>query len=208
MTNPFVIPIIFQYLAIVISFCLTRIPYILLILKKKVKPNFSTWLLWGIIPLSSFLVSVLSGTPVLEILAVFMAGFASILIVIVALIKKQFYIESKWLEISCFILAITGLIVYFTTKNVLASQVLLALVDFIATLPMLFKIWFDKIDNEPLFVFVINLGYFIISLLTQTTFTIASSLFLVYLIMADILIVFSIIIKNYRLKNFNQSNSI
>jgi hypothetical protein len=200
MTNPIVLPIIFQYLASFLGFCFASISYLLLVWNKKVTPNLSTWLLWALAPMSSFLVSVLSGTSGLDILVVFMAGFGPALIVLAALIKKQFYLESRWLDILCFVLAIAGLIVYFTTRSVLTSQILLVSVDFIGCVPLLAKIWFSETENEPLNVFIIYTLVQSIGLLTQSTFSVGSSLFLGYLVLINILVSVSIIFKDFKLK--------
>lgn len=203
MTNPIVLPIIFQYIALILAFSFGNLQYMFLVFKKKATPNISTWIAWAIAPIISFAVSLLSGAVWTDLIVLFVAGFGPLLVVITALICKQYYLKSKLLDFVCLALAIAGLVFYYLTKDVLISQLILVVVDFTATFPMLYKIWFSKSDNEPLIPFAIYFATYTISLLTQPIFTISSTLFLGYLVLLTILIITSISIKNIKLKKFN-----
>ncbi|MEI6728366.1 MAG: hypothetical protein WCK98_01865 [bacterium] len=204
MTNPFAIPLIFQYLALFLAFSFGNLQYMFLVFKKKAIPNITTWVAWSLAPIISFIVSLLAGANWTNLIVLFVAGFGPLLVVITALICKQYYLKSKLLDLVCFVLAVIGLIFYFLTKDVLVAQLILVIVDFTATFPMLYKIWFSKSDNEPLIPFAIYFATYTISLLTQPIFTISSTLFLGYLVLLTILIISSISIKNLRLKKLNQ----
>jgi hypothetical protein len=95
------------------------------------------------------------------------------------------------------------LIFNYFTKDVLIAQLILVVVDFIAPFPMLYKIWFSSLDNEPLMPLVIYFAIYSIGLLTQPTFTVSSSLFLGYLVLLTVAIVASIAFKNFKLKENN-----
>jgi hypothetical protein len=201
MTNPFLIPLIFQYLALFLAFSFGNLQYMFLVFKKKATPNISTWIAWALAPIISLIVSVLSGADWTKLIVLFVAGFGPLLVVATALICKQFYLKSKLMDLVSFILAVIGLVFYYLTKDVLVSQLILVAVDFIATFPMLFKIWFSPIDNEPLAPFAIYFATYAISLLTQPIFTVNSTLFLGYLVLLTTTMVVSISIKNFRLKH-------
>lgn len=202
MQNPFVIPIIFQYIAIFLGFFAFKfVPYLILILKRKVKPNISTWLILGLAALSSFIVSLLSGVTIYSIVVVLVAGLGPLMIAIVAIVTNQFYFESRWLEIVCFTLCIIGLLFYFQTSNVFITQSILILVDIIACIPLLNKIWFSKNENEPLSIYAFYMIVLLVSLFTQKYFDYASSMYLIYILLMHIVIVASIILKDKKLSN-------
>jgi hypothetical protein len=77
---------------------------------------------------------------------------------------------------------------------------MLVIVDFTASFPMLYKIWYSTEENEPLTPFLIYFVTYVIGVLTQPIFTIASSMFLFYLILLTILVIVSIMIKKTKLK--------
>lgn len=204
MINPFLLPLVFQYFALIFAFSFGFLSYIFLIYKKKVSPNISTWVVWSLAPMISFFVSLLSGAVWSDLAVIFIAGFGPLLVVFTALIYKQYYLKSKILDLVCFILAVSGLILYYLTKDILLAQSILIVVDLVATFPMLSKIWFSADENEPIAPFIVYFVTYLISLFTQPVFTIASSMFLAYLVLQTAMIAVSIILKNIKLKAKNR----
>jgi hypothetical protein len=202
-SNPLVITIYFQYIASILGFCFGTLSYLPLVWKREVKPNLSTWLVWGLAPISSFVVSIFAGTVGWKIFVVFMAGFGPMSIAITAIIRKQFYLDSKLIDIVAFILAISGIIIYFNTKNILLAIIILIMVDVAGSLPMLFKIWFSESENEPIRPFPIFFVVYSVGLFTQNNFTISSSLFLIYLIFYTLTLIISIYFKTLKLNKQN-----
>jgi hypothetical protein len=172
---------------------------LILILKRKVKPNISTWLVLGLVALSSFIVSLLSGVTIYSIVVVLVAGLGPLMIAVVAVITKQFYFESALLESICFALCVIGLLIYLQTSNVIVTQSILILVDVIACIPLLTKIWFSKDENEPLSIYALYMIVLLVSLFTQEYFDYASSMYLIYILIMHIVIVVSISLKEKRI---------
>ena len=110
------------------------------ILGGKVKPNLVSWSIWTIAPLLAFFFQIKAGAG-LSSLPVFMAGFCPLLVIILAIVKRNSYWKLTALDIYCGALALIALLLYITTQNLSISILFAILSDGLAAVPTIVKTW-------------------------------------------------------------------
>jgi hypothetical protein len=149
------------------------------------KPNLVSWFVWMLAPFIGVFFQLKAGGGLVA-LPVFLAGFASLLVIIFSLWKKNAYWKITRLDIACGILSLIALIFYIFTHN-LGISILFAIVsDGLAFIPTFIKSWkFPETEtNSVYFADIFNniLGLLIIK---NWSFTIYS--FVIYLVLFNLI---------------------
>jgi hypothetical protein len=154
------------------------------------RPNLVSWFLWMLAPFIGVFFQLKAGAG-LSVLPVFMAGFGPLIVIIVSLWHNNAYWKISRLDIICGVLALLALLFYIFTHNLGVSIFFAILSDALAAIPTLIKSWkFPETETASVYlvgVFNNVLGLFVIK---NWTFPIYS--FGIYLILINLMIVFSI----------------
>ncbi|OGG08117.1 hypothetical protein A3D05_05255 [Candidatus Gottesmanbacteria bacterium RIFCSPHIGHO2_02_FULL_40_24] len=117
----------------VLSF-IGQISYLTNTIGGKVKPNKVTWFFWALIPLVAFAAEIKQGVGLVSLMT-FMVGFGPLTIFIASFVNKKSYWKIHPLDIFCGFLSVSGLVMWFLTKN--------------ANLAIMFSIFADGTAGVP-----------------------------------------------------------
>jgi hypothetical protein len=168
---------------------------------RKIKPNLSTWAIWFLSTFIAFVASIVNKVSLLEVLDLVVFCSFPVAVIICSITYKQFYVDSKQIEIVCFLLALFGLSFVVSNPNITIAIQILA--DMIAALPTLLKIWFSPKDNENLKMFLVVAAITIIELLTIEQYSFDNSAYTIYLLLLNLTFSISIILKSRTLGSNN-----
>jgi hypothetical protein len=167
---------------------------------RKIKPNLSSYFIWFSTNLIAFVGGLVKGAALLDVinilLSVLMLGF----IILLSITYRQFYIDTTNTDKGCLILGLIGMIFLLFVSDKNFAIALAILVDFIAVIPTIFKVWFNPKESDDFWRFSISCAMKIISLLIITSFTFANSGFTIYAMLITFIISISILIKNNTVK--------
>jgi len=157
--------------------------YILDTLKGKVKPNRVSWGLWTLLVMTIFAAEIKQGVGI-QSLATFVVGFITSLIFIASFVNKEAYWKLTRFDFSCGLLSITGLVLWYFTKNPNMAILLSIFADLAAGIPTLVKSYkFPETENWKDFAgSAVNVG---IAMLTLKIFSFAFLAFPLYLFLYD-----------------------
>ncbi len=124
-----------------------NIPYLLDIVKKRVKPHPYTWLVWTIVSGVTFFGQVAKGAGI----GALPTGAAEIFTVIIFLFSLQYgFKQITRIDTYFLIAALLGLIPWILTKDPTLSVVIVVTIDLIAFIPTLRKTWQHPKTETPL----------------------------------------------------------
>ncbi|HNW71829.1 MAG TPA: hypothetical protein PKZ36_01950 [Candidatus Paceibacterota bacterium] len=179
--------IIFIGLAISL-FC--TIWYIWNIFKKGVRPNLVSWFIWMLAPFVGVILSLKAGAG-LSIFGTFMAGFTPLLVILISLFKKNAFWKINAFDLLCGLFAVLALFIYVLTKNLNISILFAILSDGLAAIPTIIKSWkFPNTETSSVYLGGIVNNIFSLLVIKNWSFPIYS--FSIYLIVINIVIIFSI----------------
>jgi len=160
------------------------------VIKGSVKPNKVTWLMWSIAPLIATMAAISDGVR-LSVLPVFMSGFTPLLIFATAMFSKKAYWKLSKFDISCGILSLFALIIWYITKDPNLAIIFAITSDALAAIPTITKSWnFPETESGVVSMgglFSVSTSFFAI-----TSWNFSSLAFPIYLITLHITILFSI----------------
>jgi hypothetical protein len=170
---------------------LGSIGYIYDVLKGRAKPNRVTWVLWALAPLVAFAAEIHAGIG-LQSLAVFMAGFGPLLIVIASYVSRKAVWKLTPFDFVCGGLSLLGLILWLWTRHGDVAIIFAIAADALAAAPTLIKSYKNP-ESETSFVFAMGAVSSGLTLLTIDSWTVANAAFAAYLF--AICVVFILLIK-------------
>ena len=162
------------------------------------KPNLVSWFLWMLAPFIGVFFQVKAGAG-LSVIPVFMAGFIPLLVIIVSLWHKNAYWKITQLDIICGLFALVALVLYVFTHNLGISILFAILSDALAGIPTIIKSWKFP-ETETAAVYAVSIFNNILALFIIKSWIFSVYSFNIYLILINVVIVFSI----YRKKIFNK----
>jgi len=175
--------------------------YIKSMLKGKTRPNRVTWLMWSVSPLIAAFAALSAGAA-LAAVPILVTGFASLLVFIISLLKKEAYWKINEFDWICGALSVLALILWYITKDPIIAIVFSILSDFFAMLPTLIKSWKHP-ETESTSVYLASLLSSLTSFAAVKTLNFASVGFPSYLIITNIIIIF-FIKRRYWIKRENK----
>ncbi|MFA7000100.1 MAG: hypothetical protein WC241_03215 [Candidatus Paceibacterota bacterium] len=184
------------YIGVLTSLTLTFF-YIRTILYGKTRPNLISWSIWALAPLVAVFLQIKAGAG-LSFLSSFMSGFGPLLVVIVALIYKKGFWKVTKLDIICGVLALLALVIYIITNKFGISIIFAILSDGLAAIPTVRKSW-EFPESESAISYLSGIISNTLALLVIKNWSFSIYSFSAYLIIMNIIIIFSI----YHKKIFN-----
>ena len=171
--------------------------YIRDIIKGGTKPNLVSWFFWSLAPFIGVFFQLKAGAGI-SILPIFMAGFTSLVVIIVSVLKKNGYWKINSFDVVCGIISLLALILYVFTHNLSISILFAIISDALAYIPTIRKSWSFP-ETETGLMYTTGIVSNIIGLLTIKMWTFPIYSFGVYIILFNAIVVFSI----YRKKILN-----
>ena len=170
--------------------------YIKDVIKGGTKPNLVSWFIWSLAPFIGVFFQLKAGAG-FSILPVFMAGFTSLVVIIVSVLKKNGYWKINTFDVICGIISLFALTLYIMTHNLGVSIFFAIFSDALAYIPTIRKSW-NFPETETGLMYTTGIVSNIIGLLTIKIWIFPIYSFGIYIILFNAIVVFSI----YRKKIF------
>ena len=171
--------------------------YIRDVIKGGTRPNLVSWFIWSLAPFIGVFFQLKAGAG-LSILPIFMAGFTSLVVIIVSVLKKNGYWKINSFDVVCGIISLFALILYVFTHNLSISILFAIISDGLAYIPTIRKSW-NFPESETGLMYTTGIVSNIIGLLTIKMWTFPIYSFGIYIVLFNSMVVFSI----YRKKILN-----
>jgi len=188
----------FKELFGILSFALAFIsffPYLRDIFSKKTTPHIYSWLVWAILQMTAA-VAILQQNSFYSALGVIGLGLVSLTVFILSFKYGTKNITS--FDTTCLIGAFIAIGFWIFTKNAAISIILVAIIDFIGFLPTYRKVYQEPY-SETLFLYVMSGLSNFFSLLSITTYSIESSLYVGSLVVTNAVMVGITLIRRQKL---------
>jgi hypothetical protein len=127
------------YLGVLISLT-GQLFYLRGIIFGSVRPNLVSHTIWMSAPFIGVFFQLKAGAG-LSALIIFMAGFTSLLIIIVSILKKNGYWKLNNFDLLCGLFSVLALILYVSTHNLGISILFAIIADALAYIPTIIKTW-------------------------------------------------------------------
>ena len=164
--------------------------YIRSMFKGKTKPNRVTWFMWSIAPFIASAAAVSSGVG-WAVIPVFMSGFSPFLVFTASFFSKKAYWKSSSFDYLCGTLSGLAIVLWYLTNSPNIAIIFAIASDALAAVPTLTKGWRNP-ETESVWPFIIGAFTPITSFLVATTWEFAELAFPIYLIVINVLLVFSV----------------
>ena len=162
------------------------VAYLIDTVKGKVKPNRVSFLLWSIAPFIAFFAQVKQGVG-LEALMTFSTGFLPLTVFIASFVNKQAEWKLTRFDILCGVLSLLGLALWMITKVGNVAIFFSIVADGLAAVPTIVKAY-KYPDTEIAWPWIASVLGVILTLLTLSTITFTNSGFIIYILIANMLI--------------------
>lgn len=183
------------YLGLVISL-IGQIFYLRSIVLGLAKPNLVSHFIWMLAPFIGFFFQIKAGAG-LSALAIFMAGFASLLVIVVSLLSKHAYWKLEKFDFICGGFSVLAIVLYVITQNLGVSILFAIIGDALAYIPTITKDWkFPETDTASIYMTGIASNFLALLTIKSWDFTIYS--FSVSIILFNSVVIFCL----YRKKIF------
>lgn len=173
--------------------------YIFDTLKGTTRPNRVSQGLWVIAPLIGVGAAISSGASWLTTVRTFMAGFIPLIILIASFANKIGYWKTEKFDYFCGLFSIIALIAWLVIDVPVYAVLLAAIADFFAAIPTIKKSWTNP-ESETGIAYVMSSLSVIVILPTIKVFDIQNTAFQIYLLLVNIILIFSI----YRHRIYNK----
>lgn len=152
-----------------------NIPYLIDVIKKRVKPHPYSWFVWSIVSMVTLIGGIQKGAG-LAAIAIAASEVFTILIFIFALrngIRDSFKdIQKK--DTIFLVVALLGLIPWFVTKDPTISVIVVVCIDLVAFVPTLIKTYKDP-ESETYLLYSMNVARHLLILFTVSQFNLATT---------------------------------
>jgi len=145
----------------------------------KSKPNRVTWLLWGVLPMITFVAQRVQGVEGLS-WATFAAGFTPLLIVLASFLNKKAFWKTERKDYFLMAAAIAGVVLWALTDNPNLAILFSLLADLFAGLPTLFKSYKHP-ETESWVAYAISTAGFGMGVLSIQNYSFENYAFIMYL---------------------------
>ncbi len=149
-----------------------NVPYLLDVIKNKIKPHPYTWFIWSIVSATTFFGGVLKGAGI----GALPTGIAeSFTIIIFFFSLKNGFKHITRTDTYFLITALLGLIPWALTKDPTISVVVVVCIDLVAFIPTFRKTWLYPTTENPI-LFVMNVARHALTLLSLSSYNIATTI--------------------------------
>jgi len=147
-----------------------NVPYVLDVLRGKVKPHAYSWFVWSIVSCVVFFGQLVKGAGV----GVIATGASEIFTIIIFLLSLRYGFKgATWSDTVFLVIALLGLIPWYLTKDPTISVIVVVCIDVIAFVPTLRKTWQDP-DSENPYLYISNVVRHILALFSLQAYNIAT----------------------------------
>jgi hypothetical protein len=188
----------FEFLVLIAASAtlIAAIAYIRSMFKGQTKPNRVTWLMWTIAPFTASFASVSSGATWTAV-PVFMSGLSPLLILLASFLNKRAYWKLSAFDYACGALSVLALVLWYVTDNPNVAIVFAIFSDALAATPTLTKAWYNP-QTEFSWPFVVGVFSPMTSFVVAPAWTFSEIAFPAYLVVINILLVFSVLKRKQR----------
>ncbi|WP_081168208.1 hypothetical protein [Lactococcus garvieae] len=169
--------------------------YVKATIKGWVLPNKVTWFLWALAPMIAFFATLSSSDFSYGQIPVFMAGFTPLLVFGASFINKKSFWRITRFDVSCALLSLTTLLIWYITKNPGLAIFLAIVSDALAALPTLIKAWRYP-ETESIRPFAAGIFTTGVAFIAIHTWNFAHVAFPVYLVLLNIVMTIILAIRN------------
>ncbi len=149
-----------------------NIPYLLDVIKRRVKPHPYTWLVWTIVSAVTFFGQLAKGAGV----GVIPTAAAEIFTIIIFLFSLQYgFKDIRRVDTYFLVAALIGFLPWIITKDPTISVIIVVTIDIIAFIPTLRKTW-NHPDTETPLLYSMNVVRHILALFSLQAYNIATML--------------------------------
>jgi hypothetical protein len=153
-----------------------NVPYLIDVIKHKVKPHPYTWLIWSIVSAVTFFGQVVKGAG---------TAFAEIFTIIIFIFSLRYGFKDINKRDNYFLAAaLIGLIPWVLTKDPTISVIVVVSIDLIAFIPTLMKTY-KRPDSEISILYIMNVTRHMLTLLLIQRYNIATTLHSVAMIVTN-----------------------
>jgi hypothetical protein len=150
-------------------------------------PNRVSWLLWGLLPVSTWLASISEGAGPSAFFAL-ATGLGALVIFGLSFFVRQAYWKTTRLDYVCGACSVLAIALWAATRNGNLAIVLLLLADGLAATPTIRKAYRSP-ESEYALTYVLSGMSAVITLLTIDDWTVANAAFPGYILLANAVIV-------------------
>ena len=168
---------------------IAAIAYIRSMFKGQTKPNRVTWLMWTIAPFTATFASFSTGAT-WAVVPVFMSGLSPLLILMASFLNKRAYWKLSLFDYTCGVLSVVALVLWYITENPNIAIFLAIISDALAATPTLRKARRNP-ESEFSWPFLVGVFNPMTSFLVAQTWRFSDIAFPAYLVLINILLVFS-----------------
>ncbi len=180
------------------------IPYILGILKGKVKPNIVSWITW-------MLLTGLATSAELaahEYRTAIFTGVCTLAVVAVVLLGLFYgYVKYTRFDYICQLSTLVGLALWWLFNSPAAGIIAAVAIDFIGAMPTFRHAW-NQPGEENALTFGISACSAVFSVLALTSFNVSSLSYPIYLVFANLAIMVTILYRKATHKNYKASKTV
>lgn len=149
-----------------------NIPYLIDVVKKRVKPHPYTWLVWTLVSLTTFFGGLQKGAGI----GALPTGVAEIFTVIIFIFSLQYgFKQIRKIDTLFLCIALLGFIPWILTKDPTVSVIIVVAIDFVAFIPTLGKTWSHPKSETPM-LYSMNVIRHILTLFSLQAYNIATVL--------------------------------
>lgn len=164
--------------------------YIKNIIYGNIKPNLVSFFIWTMAPFVGIFLQIKAGAGI-SFIGTFMAGVGPLIIIIISLLKRNTFWKINTFDIICGLFSILALIIYIITNKLGISILFAILSDGLAAVPTIYKSWkFPETESGIIYIGGIINNIIVLLIIKNWIFSIYA--FSVYLILINIIIVFTI----------------
>ena len=169
----------------------STVPYLIDIVRKKTKPNIVSWITWSMLTGIATAATFAAG-EFRTALLMFGSTICSLGVVILGI--KYGFAKFAKIDVFCQVGALTGLLLWLLFDSPFLAVIITVVIDFIGMLPTLRHSWLLPAE-ETWQTFVIGTIAAILTVISLNEFTVMSSLFPIYLVLANLSIALVVIVR-------------
>ena len=155
-------------------------------IRGKTQPNRITWLLWGLLPMITFVAQRVQGVEGLSWVS-FAAGFTPLLVVAASCLNNKAYWKTQPLDYALMGAALLGVILWAITKEPNLAILFALLADIFASIPTIIKS-LKHPETESWVAYAISSVGFGVAILAVPVFNFQNSAFVIYLFSVQIIL--------------------
>jgi hypothetical protein len=181
---------------VALALCITSLgtaEYLRKILRREVRPNVVSWLVWTVAPLVGAHVALSSGAGFLEVARTVAAGVLSCFVVIAVLARSSGLPRVSVFDLVCGILALASIVLWVARALPYDATCVALLADTIATVPTVVHAWREP-RGESLSPYLAGLLSSLLALPGHYTFELLSLAFPVYFVLLNMIIVVTVLV--------------